>query len=264
MGPDFTSVLGRLTGDGRAWSAEIPDNWRQGRTAFGGLIAALALEAAHRAFPGLAPLRSAQVSFIGPVPAGVEFDVSVLRKGRSATFIEVAAMAEGSCAAKAVFCFGAARDSVLTHVGPDAPPVNMPETVPSLFREDGPRPVFSTNFDMNLAAGYGLIAAAPEAKATLWVRHKDAAARDTETGFLALCDAPPPAAFTMLSEFTPISTMSWLLNVLTDDFKSRDGWWMIDNRSDHLAEGYASQAMAIFDRDGRPCALAHQTVAVFG
>jgi len=49
---------------------QLPDSWLQGRTAYGGLTAALALAAAQQSgSEGLPPLRSAQVSFIAPVSA---------------------------------------------------------------------------------------------------------------------------------------------------------------------------------------------------
>ncbi|MGD9799873.1 MAG: acyl-CoA thioesterase domain-containing protein, partial [Parvularculaceae bacterium] len=50
----------------------VADNWLQGRTVYGGMTAALCLEAAQRAVPGLPPLRSAQVSFIGPAEGDLE------------------------------------------------------------------------------------------------------------------------------------------------------------------------------------------------
>ncbi len=120
------------------------------------------------------------------------------------------------------------------------------------------------HFDMRLAAGHHVVSGADVPFATLWVRHNDARAWDSEAGFLALCDAPPPAAMTMMREPAPISSVSWLINMLSDDVTTQDGWWLIGNRADHVADGYSSQAMSIWARDGRPMAHAHQTVAVFG
>ena len=44
----------------------IPETWKQGRTAYGGLTAALCLQAAMPLAGGL-PVRAAQVAFVGPV-----------------------------------------------------------------------------------------------------------------------------------------------------------------------------------------------------
>lgn len=45
----------------------VPDQWRQGRTAYGGLTAGLAYAAVQVEFPDAPPLRSANINFIGPV-----------------------------------------------------------------------------------------------------------------------------------------------------------------------------------------------------
>jgi hypothetical protein len=45
---------------------DTPANWLQGRTIYGGLSVALALQAALRDGPtGLPPLKSAQIAFVG-------------------------------------------------------------------------------------------------------------------------------------------------------------------------------------------------------
>ncbi|MGF1455173.1 MAG: acyl-CoA thioesterase [Alphaproteobacteria bacterium] len=264
MTTDFSTVLGGLTGDGPTRHGHIPDNWRQGRTVFGGIVAAMALAAARSTFPGeTAPLRSAQVSFIGPLVGDATFQCDLLRKGRSASFVQVSVSSEGTVAAQCVFCFGAARPSAISYrnLGPNA---LSPEETPSFFEDMNRRPVFARNFEMRLAAGYRPVSGAAKPRMTLWVRHGDEQAWTSEAGFLALCDAPPPAAMSMLQDFAPISSMSWLITMLTDTISTREGWWLIGNRADHVADGYSSQAMSIWNRFGRPIAQAQQTVAVFG
>ena len=63
-------------------TARVPDTWMQGRTAYGGLSAALALEAAIRSQPDLPPLRSAQIAFVGPLAGEVTVETRLLRRGR--------------------------------------------------------------------------------------------------------------------------------------------------------------------------------------
>ncbi|HMO69140.1 MAG TPA: thioesterase family protein, partial [Novosphingobium sp.] len=66
----------------------IPEDWHQGRTAYGGFSAALALAAARKAGgEGLPPLRSAAVSFVGPLFGAIEARARVLRAGRNATWV---------------------------------------------------------------------------------------------------------------------------------------------------------------------------------
>ena len=57
---DFSELINGIHRDGDTWTADVSEDWRQGRTLFGGLSGALCLEAAKREFIDLPPLRSAQ------------------------------------------------------------------------------------------------------------------------------------------------------------------------------------------------------------
>ncbi len=48
-----------------AFTLDVPDGWKQGRTVYGGLSAGLSLQAALPHANGR-PLRSAMISFVGP------------------------------------------------------------------------------------------------------------------------------------------------------------------------------------------------------
>src|SRR5260370_16854315 len=85
----FSEVLASLAQDGDLFHVEPTEEWRQGRTLFGGLSACLAVLSAKRAFPQLPALRSAQFTFIGPVTGALVLTPSLLRPGKSATFIEL-------------------------------------------------------------------------------------------------------------------------------------------------------------------------------
>ena len=55
----FSSMLGTMTRSEDDFAITLPPDWLQGRTAYGGLSAALCVQAALRAHPDLPPLRSA-------------------------------------------------------------------------------------------------------------------------------------------------------------------------------------------------------------
>jgi hypothetical protein len=59
----------------------LPADWLQGRTAYGGLSAALCLQATVRSHADLPPLRSAQFCFIGPATGELDIAAAVLRQG---------------------------------------------------------------------------------------------------------------------------------------------------------------------------------------
>lgn len=64
----------------------------------------------------------------------------------------------------------------------------------------------------------------------VWLRHRDLVANAGMAGLVALADALPPAAMVMFPpEPAPISTMTWTLDVLTDNPASASGWWLVEN-----------------------------------
>ena len=75
---EFTELLEGFQRDDDAWTVTVSDDWLQGRTVYGGLGAALCLEATQRSIPDLPPLRSAQVSFAGPATGRLRIHLRVL------------------------------------------------------------------------------------------------------------------------------------------------------------------------------------------
>jgi hypothetical protein len=62
----------------------------------------------------------------------------------------------------------------------------------------------------------------------------------------------------------PISSMTWLLNVLTTRLETRDGWWLMRVTGDTLEQGCSSDRMEIWNADGEAVSLGMQSVAIFG
>ena len=110
-----------------------PPEWRQGRTIFGGLSAALSLEAVLRERPqGFPPFKSAQVSFIGPVTQPQTFDVSVLRQGRSVTSVSVDCLSGDELALRTTLLFAQPRPSRIVHESWGCPMVEGPSRYATL------------------------------------------------------------------------------------------------------------------------------------
>ena len=242
-------------------SVTIPDNWLQGRTAYGGVSSALALTAARGLADDLPPLRSAQISFVGPLDGTVSASARLLRRGRSASFVDSQVDGpDGKLGLRATLLFAADRDSAMDHQ--DAPPPNSlpsPEAASEMPIRPGV-PAFFHNFEYRSMKPEGRSAA----DLLMWVRFRDAAGLDPITALLALADALPPAAIRLTREPKPVSSMTWLLNLLTPAPATRDGWWLLRSTAEHVRNGFSSQSMAIWNRDGEPVVRAMQSVAVFG
>ena len=78
----FAALLAGAEPREGGFDVAIPPDWHQGRTAYGGLSAALALESASRVGGEMPPLRSCQVGFVGPLYGPVDVRARVLRRGR--------------------------------------------------------------------------------------------------------------------------------------------------------------------------------------
>ena len=74
----FSDLMAAMRQSSTDHSIVLPDDWLQGRTAYGGLSAALCLEATKRSHEDLPPLRSAHFCFIGPAMGALNMTSDVL------------------------------------------------------------------------------------------------------------------------------------------------------------------------------------------
>ena len=261
---EFSELINSMARAGEAWTVRVSDDWLQGRTVYGGLAAALCLEAAQRQLPDLPPLRSAQFSFIGPAAGPLQINPVELRKGKSTVFVGVDLHGEAGLATRATLCFGAARVSAVSHTATDAPPSKAPEACPSFFDKAPPALRFLQHIDGRYASGALPFSGATEPMMMLWLRHRDTALKPSVVSLLALADAPPPAIVATVTKPGIISTMTWSIDLLTDAVETAGGWWRIRTIADAAADGYTSQAMTVWNAAGRPVMASRQSVAVFG
>ena len=259
----YTQLLDAMQrGVGGRIDARIPEDWMQGRTTYGGLTAALCLEAAIDLAPDL-PVRAAQVAFVGPSGGDVVVSPKLLRRGKNTAFVSVDLVSEAGIAAQAIFTFGTPRQSTLSFRHLAAPQVPGPDDLPSFFKSDR-RPHFSRNFNVKLAAGPAPVSGAEAADICLWLRHKDEAVAANATTLLSLADVPPPAAMSMLTAPAPLSSMTWMAEFLTETITTDGGWWLSRAIAETADNGYSSQAMTLWNRAGEPVMVGRQTVAIFG
>ena len=85
----------------------------------------------------------------------------------------------------------------------------------------------------------------------------------TPVALAALGDALPPAAMAMFETAAPVSSMTWQFELLSDDPTTEDGWWLSQSRAETIGQGYASQAMTIWNHARQPILVGRQSVAVF-
>ena len=247
----------------------VDDGWMQGRAIYGGLSTALCLDGVLQQIEGLPPLRSANVNFIGPASEQVDVKCTVLRRGKSVAFVRAQLMGEQGLINESVFSFGAARESQLNTIYQEAKPVTNPAAAADFFTKDGSTserlvglPAFTQHFDVRLINGSRPFSGTVETSFELWVKHKDAAATSI-SALVALADMPPPAVAPIFKKFAPISSMSWMFNLLTDDLSNDSGWWRLGMEAEHARQGYSSQNMTIHNDRGELVMVGRQNVAIF-
>jgi len=210
---------------------DITGNWRQGRTCYGGLTAALMLETTQQQFSDLPPLRSAMINFVGPVTEDPIFSSTLLRRGRNVTNIAAEAKIDDQSVGRAA----------------------IRKMVPGFFH----------NFDTRLIAGARPMMG-KEGYIRTWSRHLDPRSREGVGSLLCLADVLPPAAMPLMRSMAPISSMSWLVNFLSPNPETEDGWWQVETRLSAAKSGYSTQVMRIWNRDGELVIEGLQSVAIFG
>ncbi len=243
----------------------IPDAWTQGRTAYGGLTAALAVAATQAsAEESLPPLRSAQFAFTAPASGTLSIHPRSLRRGRSATGFAVEGISAGQVASTASLIFSVVRESAVVHSVLTAPEVPGPHDCPEFPNSGALTPAFFRNFEVRVAGGAAPISGAELPELLCWVRHLDATGIDPDVALVALGDALPPAATTAFTDWAPISTMSWTINICADKPVDPNGWFLLRSVSAVAHSGYSAQQMTMWDADRAPVLIGTQTVAVFG
>jgi acyl-CoA thioesterase len=248
-------TLPAIIRDGGALRATIGDEWLQGRTAYGGVSAAIALAAAKMAHGDLPPLRSAQIAFVGPLSGSVVAEPVLLRRGKNSAFIGCDLIGADGIGLRALLLFMAPRASGIEYTGIPSATIPGPET-PIL---DG------ASIGLNFLANFEFMQCPdqPPGHWRRWARIKARVGLDPEVELLTIADALPPAAMTLAKRWGPISTTTWQLNLLTDAPGTADGWWLLEAITLAAHDGASSQTMTIWNHDGDAVATATQSVALF-
>lgn len=248
--------------DGFALTA--PEDWLQGRSLFGGLQSAFALHAMRALLPEPIALRTLQTTFIAPVAAGiVRARARVLRTGANALHVEARLLDGKQTLALVVGVFGRPRASAIArmpareHVAHDPRRVAMPY-VP------GFSPAFTQHFRARWIRGGLPFSGDPLPQTFIEVDLLDSGPA-SEAHVVAIADYVPPVALSMLDEPRPGSSLTWMLELLTDRFDhlSLDGW-RVDASLIAARDGYTSQSTLIFAPDGSAVAQSQQSMVVFG
>jgi acyl-CoA thioesterase len=259
----FSKMMQSVVRDGHEWHATVTDDWLQGRSAFGGLQAAIGLRVMRQLVPADMPLRTLQVTFLAPVPAGqVSVRATCLRQGRSAIHIEASL-----CDGQQVLCrllgvFGMARASVLDFQ-PEQTAIAA-ESATELTYIEGRMPTFTQHFRARWLAGDLPFSGGEQRESVLKLSLHDDGCAD-ETHVLVFADFIPPIALGMFDKPVPGSSLSWMIELLRDRFDDLGMHdWRVEAQLTAARDGYTHQSVMLWGPLGQPVALSRQSMVVFG
>jgi hypothetical protein len=236
----------------------------QGRSVFGGLQAAFALQAMRALVPE-APLRTLQVTFIAPVAGSMRARARVLRTGKNATHVEASIGSADALQALVVGVFGTARSSQIARMpGPQAIGSEVAPGFEIPFGVVGAGPSFLQHFRARWHRGQPPFTGSRDATVILDLAIDDDAPANEST-LVAIADFIPPVALSQLNAPAPGSTLTWMLELLADGIEQpARASFRIEAEMVAARDGYTSQSSRIFAPSGQPLALSQQCMLVFG
>jgi acyl-CoA thioesterase len=262
----FSETLRSLRSSDAGWTAQIGEDWSQGRATFGGMVAALGNEAMRRLVPVDRPLRGLNVTFAGPVaPGTVDIQARVLRVGKAATIAQADLISANSVAASMTGVYGLARPtSIVIQPGAAESARDVNDLPDSTLPPNMGGPAFLQHFGLRWAEGARPYTSTQLNRSKAYIRHLEPAV-STESHIIALIDVIPSPVLQMMSSPAPASSLIWTLEMLSHDYHfESEAWWRIDTDVPSSADGYASQTSLISNPAGAPAAYSRQLVAVFG
>lgn len=258
----FSDLMRSAHDEPGASTLSVPEDWLQGRSAFGGLQTALAVRAMRTLVPEM-PLRTLQVLFAAPVPGGkMRAEARVLRSGKNTTHAEGRIVNDGETLAVVVGVFGNGRASAVSLL-PHHHAEDARHAIPFRF-VPGVTPAFTQHFDSRWLKGNLPFSNDQTREIVVEIGMRDTGAA-TEGHVLAIADLIPPIALSWLGRPAPGSSMTWMLEFITDRFSELPlKGWRVDAKLIFAGDGYTSQSAMVWGPNGTPVALSRQSMVVFG
>ena len=245
------------------WRANVPEDWAQGRSAFGGLTTALAIRALRECVGEERALRGIDVAFVGPLGAGaVDIGVEVLREGRHLTHATVTLRSDGNVAARAHGVLGTARESEIgVTVPPPSPSVPFEKAVPWPYIA-GVMPSFTQHIEFRGSEGDLPFSGSKRATMGGWARLREAGPATIES-LVAMTDAWPGPMLPLGTKPFPASTVRMSVNLLEPPPEGFDGHYFFRSECLHASNGYATVAGMMYAGEVAVARM-EQLIAYFG
>ena len=257
--------------DGRVlWS--VPDGWRQGRGAWGGLVIGAMLRAMQACAPDVAPVRTVSAQISNPVGGEVEITVQAVRVGSSMTtwHVEVSDRADGQHLAQAALITGDDRGIEIAEraistwrpepIGQASGSTQDWSEVPVLPVRPPIGPEFAAHLEFRPTSGMPLSGSAPCTQG--WIRDPLAPAWD-DVRVLAIVDAWWPSLYVSFSAPRPMATVDFTAHLVGDPATALPGEPLrYSSELLGLHAGYATERRRLWSHSGVLLVESIQSLAI--
>lgn len=258
----FTEILKDIeTSDDM--STYLSPSWQQGRAAFGGLVASMAVAGMKKQLAEHKTLRSLLVNFVGPTPiTPINIVPRVLREGKSVTQMAADVVDDSGVHLHASAAFGLPREAKFVPQASEFKPEPR-ESVPLMPKNMGSIPNFLKHFDIHWTGGGIPLSGMDDRRCGMWVKHTEDLSAYPEERIIALADMPPPIMLSHFKKLVRVSSLSWSLEFVRPPEEVTSDWMYLDYTLEAAANGYSQQDGRIFDEEGNLCAISRQCMVYF-
>jgi len=248
----------------------VNKSWGQGRTLFGGVSAAIALEQTRQQVDASRPLRSLAVSFCGATLADTDFNVStqLLSDGKSVSQINGYIVQNEKVVTQVTACYGVERKS---EIDVQAPAVEIPKlgSGQRMSYISGLTPEFVQHIDYEYTRGQFPFSNSKHNELAGWMRFNEPGTEFTEAHLVGLIDSWPPVVLQKLKKLAPAATVTWNLEIvqpisMLETKIQADDWLYYEAEVKQAHHGYAHTEARVYAADGILIALSRQLVTVYG
>lgn len=243
----------------------IPDSWAQGRTAYGGITAALLCHASTKHIDPARRLRNIEVSFLRPLETLKPFDIEVeiLANGKTVTMTSARLMQEGKLRAMAKADFVASLEASV-EIDNFQPPAIKPRSECLSMKLDF-LPAFISHFDNHLATEALPFSNSRTPELGGWIKFDEPISALTDAHLLCLIDSWPPTAAPYYDGFKPLSTISWGVHFAEPVHSiSPDAHLGYLSKVNFGKDGLSSSDAVIWGPNGELLARSFQTNIIYG
>jgi acyl-CoA thioesterase len=254
-------LLSQQEGRSRS-SLRVDETWLQGKSAFGGVLAAASLRAMSSLVDErLRPARSLFVRFCAPVlPGELVLKAQEERSGARVTHASLRALQGGKVVGLASATFAAGRGEDMPRMAASAPAAPAFDDVEPL----PPTPLmpsFTQHFEYRFCLGHWPLSGASSAHLGGWLRPRQPCPLDAPLA-AALLDALPPAFLVKESAPRPAASVDYAAHFFVPGPGAGDGRALVEVRSTWAEDGYSDEQAELYDETGRLFARCRQLVAV--